>query len=181
MENKYLVEECFVLTPKDVGRRWDRIRKLGVNKLEWREDISYWFDNMEDPKWLFVSVNGNEPQQFKWEVVGITFGEKQYFYCECGHRASKLYLPPNGSAFKCAHCHNLRYQLTMFNRNSAAGRSLYKLNRFQKLSASRADMGRILYGGHFSKKFERFLRLCDRAGYDSIVEGANDLKELISQ
>jgi hypothetical protein len=181
MEHKYLVEECFVLTPKDVGRRWDRIRKLGVNKLAWRSDVSYWFDDMSDPKWLFLGVAGSEPQQLKWEVLKITFGEKQYFYCECGHRASKLYLPPSGSAFKCVHCHNLRYQLSTFSRKSVAGKTLYQMNRMQKLAESRAGMRKILHNGRFSRRFESFLRQCDRAGLDSIVQGANDLKALIAE
>ena len=181
MENKYLVEECFTLTPRDVGRRFDRIRRVRVNKLEWNDKISYWFDDIENPEWLFISVSGNEPQRFKWELVDITFGEKQYFYCQCGYRAMKLYLLPNGKEFKCRKCHNLQYQLTTYSKNSIAGKSLYRLNRFQKLSETRMNLGRILYEGNFTKKFERFLRLCDRAGYDSIVKGANDLRELIKQ
>lgn len=180
MEHKFLVEECFTLTPRDVGRRWDRIRMLGVNKLAWRDDISYWFDDMSNPKWLFLSVSGSEPQQLKWEVLEITFGQKEYFYCECGHRASKLYLTPKGSAFKCAHCHNLRYQLTTFSRKSVAGKTLYQMNRMQKLAEQRAGMRKILHHGKFSRRFESFLRQCDRAGLETIVKGAEELKALIA-
>lgn len=128
---------------------------------------------------LFVSVNGQNPQKFAWELVEMTFGEKAYFYCPCGYRATKLYLPPNSSEFKCRKCHKLRYELTVLNRKSVAGKSIYQINRLHKLANSRAGMSRIFYNGNFTKRFERFLRLCDRAGLESIVKGANDLKALI--
>jgi hypothetical protein len=181
MNNRYLVGECLTLTPRDVGKRWDRIRKLGVNQLAHHPGISYWFDDMGDPSRLFISVQGHEPQSFAWELIRLTFGDAAYFYCPCGHRASKLYLLPNGNEFKCRKCHKLQYHLSTFNRQSVAGRSLYRANRLQKLANSRASMGRILYNGEYTKRFQRFLGLCDRAGYDSIVQGAKDLKTLIAQ
>jgi hypothetical protein len=180
MENRYLVEDCFYLTPRDVGNRFDRVRKLGINTLEHRPGIRYWFDDMSEPKYLFVSVDGHEPQKFKWESVEITFGEKGYFYCSCGHRATKLYLPPRSTEFKCRKCHELRYELTVLNRKSVAGKVIYRVNRIQKLANSRAGMGRIFYKGQYTKRFERFLGLCDRAGLESIVQGANDLKKLVA-
>ncbi len=179
MNHQYLVEDCFAITPRDVGRRFDRIRKLGVNNLEYRPGITYWFDNMSEPTCLFISVDGHEPQKFTWEVVEITFGETQFFYCQCGYRAIKLYLLPNGKEFKCRKCHNLRYALSTFNKKSVAGRSIYQMNRLHKLSNSRAGMSKIFHDGNYTKKFERFIKLCDRAGLDSIVTGANDLKTLI--
>ena len=181
MNSRAFVEDCFVLTPRDVGRRLDRIRKLGINSLDRSPGLNYWFDNMSDPKRLFISVDGQEPQEFRWEVVDITFGEKEYFYCPCGHRAVKLYLPPASKEFKCQKCHQLRYQLTSFNKQSIAGQTLYKFNRMQKLADSRAQIGRVLYNGVYTKRFERFLGLCDRAGYNSIVTGARDLMTLIKQ
>lgn len=177
--NKYLVEDCFALTPRDVGWRYDRIRKLGVNQIEGRNDITYWFDDMDMPSRLFVSVGGHEPQEFKWEPVELAFGDSAYFYCECGYRARKLYLLPNGFEFKCRKCHSLRYELNIVNKNSVAGRSIYRINRLHKLANSRAGMSRIFYNGEYTKRFERFLGLCDRAGLYSIVKGANDLKKLI--
>ncbi|HAJ44447.1 MAG: hypothetical protein UV53_C0006G0012 [Candidatus Azambacteria bacterium GW2011_GWE1_42_9] len=180
MNNHYMIEECFFITPRNVGGRFGHVRKLGINELENRSDISYWFDDMSEPTCLFVSVNGNEPQKFDWEPVDITFGETAYIRCHCGYRARKLYLPPNGKEFKCRKCHKLQYQLTKFNRHSIAGRSLYKMNRLQKLADSRANIGRILYNGNYTKKFTRFLGLCDRAGLESIVRGAKDLKTLMN-
>lgn len=179
MEIRYLVEDCFAITPRDVGWRLDRVRKLGVNILERRSDISYWFDDMAKPTCLFVSVAGHEPQKLSWETVEITFGYKDFFFCPCGHRAMKLYLLPGGNEFKCRKCHKLQYQIATFNPDSVAGKPLYKLNRLQRLADSRANMGRILYNGNYTKKFMRFLRLCRRAGLGSVVEDANGLMALI--
>jgi hypothetical protein len=179
MEKKYFVEECFELTPRDVGNRIDCIRKLGINILENRPEIRYWFDDDDRPMYLFISVEGNEPQKLRWEQVEITFGLREYFYCQCGQRSAKLYLLPNGTEFQCRICHKLRYRLTSFNRNSIAGKTIYKMDRLHKLANDRASMSRIFYNGEYTKRFKRFLKLCDRAGLDSIVKGANDLKALI--
>lgn len=179
MDTGLFVEDIFVLTPRDVGRRFDRVRKLGINKLERRPDVNYWFDDMSEPSCLFLSVDSCEPQKFAWEIVELTFGYRAYFRCSCGLRVSKLYLPIYSKEFKCRKCHKLQYQLSTFNKNSVAGRSLYRMNRLQKLAESRANMSRIFYNGNYTKKFERFLGLCDRAGFDSIVKDANDLKALI--
>ncbi len=178
--DKYFVEDCFTLTPRDVGFRLDRTRKLGINKLEGRNDISYWFDDMSNPTRLFVSVGGHEPQEFIWESVELTFGETAYFYCSCGYRARKLYLLPNGYEFKCRKCHNLLYIISSFNKKSVAGRSIYQMNRLQKLANDRAGISRIFYNGEYSRRFNRFLGLCDKAGLESIVNGARDLKALIN-
>jgi len=176
-----LVENCYFITPKDVGSNFEQIQKNESSKLEGRNGINYWFDNISQQDWLFVSVDGHEPQKLKWEVVEITYGQKQFFFCECGRRCMKLYLLPGGDEFKCRECHNLRYALTTFNKNSPAGHKIYQMNRIQKLSEGRANMARIFYNGKFSKRFARFIRLCDRAGLQSIVQGANDLKTLIGE
>jgi len=179
MSSGYLVEECFFLTPKDVGRRPDRIRKLGVNSLKRRPEITYWFDNMSAPSCLFVSIDGHEPQRFFWELTELTFGEREYFYCPCGHRATKLYLPPGSNEFKCRKCHNLKYELSTFNKKSVAGRSIYQINRLNKLIVSRESMDRIFYNGEYTKKFKRIIGLCEKAGLKNVVRSANNLKTLI--
>lgn len=166
------VEDSFAISPNDVLQ----------NRYNGRTDITCWpEDDSTDPATVFVSMAGNEPQKLNLEWEEITYGNRAYFVCSCGHRASKLYLPPHGHEFKCRECHSLQYRLSSFNRHSVAGRAIYRMNRLQKLTDSRANMSRILYNGKFSKRFESFLRLCDRAGLDSIVNGANDLKALIQQ
>ncbi len=168
MNTELFVENCYTLTPKDL--------LLGLGT---RADINFWAEDPDDKSDWCISVSGNEPQKIALEWRDITYGARAYFRCMCDYRATKLYLPLNGHEFKCRRCHGLQYQLTTYNRHSVAGKVLYRLNRLQKLSDSRASMGRILYNGNYTKKFERFLSLCDRAGYDSIVKGAMDLKDLI--
>ena len=169
MNTELFIENCFAITTSDAleGRQHGR------------PDLNYWLEDENDPSAVTVSMGGNEPQELNIEWVEITYGSRPYFLCSCGLRVSKLYLPHNGNEFKCRKCHGLQYQLTTFNRYSIAGRELYKANRFQKLIASRESMGRILYNGNYTKKFERFIGLCERAGFNDIVKGANDLKLLI--
>ena len=40
-------------------------------------------------------------------------------------------------------------------------------------------MSRIFYDGNYTKRFERFLGQCERAGFNTIVDGANALKQLV--
>ncbi len=170
MNNKYLVEECFCLTPKDVTRN-----------LTQRPDVNYWFDDIDGGTFLFISVAGHEPQKIAWELSIVEFGERAYFYCPCGHRAAKLYLPPNSHEFKCRKCHSLRYEISLINRSSMAGDSIYHMKRMQKLADIRLNMSRIFYNGKYTKRFERFLRMCSRAGLDDVVRDANALRELLKQ
>lgn len=179
MNSELFVENAFALTPKDILRNIQRIRKIGTSADDRRADIDYWLEDPSDPSVVFVSITGKEPQRLDLEWLDLTYGKRAYFLCQCGLRTTKLHLPLNGQEFKCRKCHNLQYQLTTFNRHSIAGRSLYKMNRLQKLSESRANMGRILYNGNYTKKFQRFLGLCERAGLESIVQGANDLMALL--
>ena len=164
------VEDSLSLTTKDL-----------LQGVYLRPDITYWQEDSNDKSIWSISVTGSEPQEIAMEWEPVTYGERPYFRCECGHRATKLYLPPNGHKFKCRECHNLHYQLTTFNRYSIAGRKLYQVNRLNKLSNNRAGMSRIFYNGNYTKKFERFLGQCEKAGFNSIVQGANDLKLLIQK
>ena len=180
MDTRLFVEDSFGLSIKGVVENLRWIMEVGRSAFtKPRADIDYWLENPMDPSIVLISVGGGEPQRLNLEWQEITFGERAYFRCVCGNRATKLYLPVHGKEFKCRQCHGLRYQLNSFDRNSAAGRSLYQLNRLHKLANSRASMGRILYKGNYTKRFERFLGLCERAGYDSIVKGANDLRVLL--
>lgn len=168
MNSDLIVEDSFALTPNHIIQ----------NRRSGRRDISYWLEDATRAA-VFVSIAGREQQRIPMLWRDITFGKRAYFECACGASAAKLYLPNGGKEFKCRECHGLQYQLTTFNRNSVAGKILYRTNRLRKLADSRAEMGRILYNGDYTKKFERFLGLCDRAGYHDIVKGANDLRALI--
>lgn len=175
MNSDLFVEDSRILTPKDVFRSASHTQKKEMN------DIDYWLEDVSDPSAVLVSVGGREPQRITLEWEGITFGERAYFRCVCNQRVTKLFLPRKSTEFKCRKCHRLQYQLSSFNRYSTAGRYLYRANRLQKLANSRAGMDRIFYDGQYTKKFERFIGLCDKAGLDDIVRGANALKELVGR
>ena len=176
MNSDLFVEDSLFLSPKDIlcGISSSQNKK-GDSRI-----LDYWLDNPAEPSIAFVSISGNEPQSISIEWKTITFGERAYFLCECNCRVSRLYLPQDKAKFKCRKCHNLQYQLASFSRYSVAGKSLYHMNRLQKLTNSRAGMGRVFYKGHYTKRFERFLGLCEKAGLESVVQGARVLKELVS-
>lgn len=177
----YLVEDCEILTPKMLLNALKYASNGKPSVLLERQDIQYWLDDTGRETKYFISINSHKPQELAMETFPITYGEKQFFICGCGHRASKLYLLPKGSEWKCRLCHNLRYQLWRSSKYSIAGRKIYQFSRLQKLSETRADMSRIFYNGHFTKRFERFLRLCARAGLNSVVQDAESLRNLVGK
>lgn len=181
MNTALFVENSFVLTPKEVLHNLRVV--MGHKDASYTKppaNVNYWLEDESDPSVVLVTVDGKEPQRITVEFEEVTFGARSYFRCDCGHKATKLYLPPCGARFACRKCHGLQYQLASFDRHSVAGRKIYRMNRLHKLSNSRASMGRIFYNGKYTKKFERFIGLCDKAGLDSIVQGANDLKTLLN-
>ena len=145
-----------------------------------RPDISFWRDNPSDIFTINISVNGGEPQIINLEMVFLTYGERTYFKCpSCELVVSKLYLPEDSGEFKCRKCHGLQYFLTTFNKHSIAGRQFYKMDRLQKMAICRENMGRILYNGRYTKRFNRFLKLCSKSGFDEAVRSAQNLINLI--
>jgi hypothetical protein len=179
MENNF-VEDCFVLTPQNILKNFTLVMELGECMYEKiRSDIDYQVEDLGNPAMVWVSIEHKEPQKLTIEWTDIAFGERAYFRCNCGTRSAKLYLLPDGKEFRCRKCHNLKYRLSSFNKNSIAGMSIYKLDRLHKLANERSSMSRIFYKGDYTKRFKRFLKICDKAGLESIVKGANDLKILI--
>ena len=175
------VENCFVLRSKVILDNLDDVMQMG-NFLYKQPlpGVDYFLDDFSsDNAIVMVSIEKKKPQKIEIEFVDLTYGQTGYFRCECGKRVSKLYLPPQGTKFACRSCHGLRYRLSTLNRNSIAGKSIYQIERINKLSSSRAGMDRIFYNGEYTKRFNRFLKQCEKAGLDSIVKGARDLKALI--
>ena len=168
MDTEKIVENAFSITPKDIFQ----------NRVY--PGISYWVDESREGSFVFICADGHEPEKFELEYVEITFGTRAYFRCKCNSRINKLYLPENSHSFGCRRCNRLQYFLTSINKNSIAGRKLYRMNRLQKLSESRENMKKILHNGKFSKRFESYLKQCDRAGFKTIVQGAEELKALIA-
>jgi len=176
MNNKYYVEDCITITPKEL-LSWVNIKNGTRTDTKW-SDINCRLDS-SDPDILCISVKGGEPQRIVFEWVDINFGQVAYFQCNCGCRASKLYLPPNSVRYRCRKCHNLKYRLSSLNSKSVAGRVLYKFNRMNKLIETRENIKRVFYKGKYTRRFKRFLRLCENAGIDSVVEDAKNLLDVM--
>ncbi|MSU45298.1 MAG: hypothetical protein EXS47_01580 [Candidatus Zambryskibacteria bacterium] len=165
MQKGSLIEDCISITP-DYNLDYGRMRKMGIH-------IEY---HIEAEDHILVTVSNNEPQRIETEDVETSVAWRRYFLCpECNKHSHKLYLLPNGKEFKCRSCHALRYTLTTINKNTPHGRMLYSMTRMDKLSKAREKMGTILYNGKYTKKFETFLRQCERAGYTKATEDANGL------
>ena len=170
-----MVEDCYAITTKDAIRRLRRVNRTDAK----RPDIDCWLDDPSDPDILCISVAGQEPQTFTLEWIESTFGERAYFNCGCGYRAAKLYLLPNGTQFSCRRCQKLKYRLSSLNPKSAAGQAIHRFERMNKLAYTRANMSRIFYKGKFTRRFNRFLKLCGDAGFNNVVDDARSLLEIV--
>lgn len=182
MSTNLFTENSFSLSPKEILSSPYRAITIQADENKTHPDIKCWTENSADEsESVLVSIGEREPQTIPLVFQEITFGKRAFFKCPaCEITVSKIFLPHNANEFKCRKCHNLQYQLTTFNRYSVSGRKLYQMNRIQKLSDNRANMNRILHNGQFTKRFSRFVNLCDRAGLSDVVQSANVLKAFIS-
>lgn len=163
------IEDCFHITPA-YNSDFDLRRKMGIH-------VEY---HIEAEDYVLVTVGNNAPQRIETEGVDLPVSYRIYFICPgCDKRAYKLYLLPDGKEFKCRGCHKLRYKLTGINRKTPHGKMLYTMNRLDKLSKQREKMGTILYNGKYTRKFQSFLRQCDRAGYTKVIEDAAGLMKAL--
>ncbi len=176
-----LIENCFELSPTIVNRNYKRFRKIDAPIDERRPDINYyWNEEDGDGTSLFVTVGTSDEQKISLEEVELPFTRREYFLCpKCQKRVYKIFLLPNGHEFSCRRCHSLRYTLTTINRKTPHGKVLYQLNRLDKLSRQRMNIRTPIYRGQYTQKFQRFLRMCDRAGLHSVVEDARGLMEAL--
>lgn len=154
-----------------------RFRKIGAPIDERRSDIHYyWNEEDGDSTSLFVRVGTNDEQKIALEEVELPFASREYFLCPtCQKRVYKLYLLPEGKEFKCRRCHSLRYTLTTIDKRTAQGKILYHLNRLETLSRERMSIGTPIYNGNYTKRFQRFLRMCERAGLTDVTRAADGL------
>ena len=179
MDKEKLIEECFYIKPMEMIQTME-YRSTGDYIAKKRPDITYWLNDPADISNVTVSVAGGEPQVIYFEFVWLTYGERAYFKCPfCDLVVGKLYLPRGSKEFKCRKCHKLCYFLQTFNKNSIAGKQFYKMDRMRKLAQTRESMGRIFYNGEYSKKFKRFLGLCEKVGLNDAVNGAQGLMALL--
>ena len=108
--------------------------------------------HIEAEDYILVTVGNNEPQRIETEAIELSFASRK-----------------------------LRYTLTAINKKTSHGKMLYAMNRMDKLSKQREKMGTILYNGKYTRKFQSFLRQCDRAGYTNAVEDAARLMTALKE
>ena len=167
--NRDYVEDCYHITPRVIVKGMD----------ERRADIRFWTERENGALSLFAAVPNSEPQGIEVEEFSSPALDRLYFLCECCRRVFKLYLPIGCMQFKCRQCHKLRYRLTSFNPNTMHGRAQYRASRLHKLANERMRIRTPIYQGKYTKRFQRFLRLCGRAGLTDIVHDAKRLMETI--
>ncbi len=186
-----IVESCKKLSATAIKRDLKRARNgepniTGQIKFKHGSDVrwtiwDYWVEYSDRETYLMVGLgdsNGQyEPNKILLSERSLTYGNRSYFSCpKCGKAVGKLYLPQRTIVFQCRKCWRLKYELQTINPNSVQGRHFYRMHRVIKLIHQRERVNRIFYAGRYSKRFERFLRLCSRVeGLESMAENAAEL------
>ncbi len=176
---KILLESCFALTTKllkeDLRKARDKELVEGYLNILDNGRVSvldYRVEYEEEATYLEIFF-GVEPQRILLSEQELTFGIRTYLTCGCGFRVNALYL--KGTYFACRKCQNLRYQSTTINSKSEHGIFLYRQSQRLKLMNMREDMPRIFYKSEYTKRFTRWLNLCNRAGLENEVRSAREL------
>lgn len=192
-----IVESCRTLSVTALKRDLKRarngeqditgeIRFKHGNEAEWTV-WDYWIEYKDRETYLMVNLsdsNGQyEPNKILLTEYPLTYGSRSYFVCnQCHKTVSRLYLPQKAISFRCRNCWKLRYELQTINPNSSQGRHLYRMSRIIKLMGQREKMNRIFYSGRYSKRFERFLKLCSRLeGLENMVTDSGELLAAIKK
>lgn len=182
---KTLVENCFALSTK--------LLKKDLQKARNQEPVEEGYLNFRlngRPSTLFYSIeysfDGNtyliinfseEPQRILLSQRELTFGTRTYLTCGCGYKTNTLYL--KNTFFACFKCSNLRYKSTTINSNSDHGRMLQIQIKRLKLIDMRESISRPLYRSRWTKRFMRFVKLCDQAGmFNQVRDAQNTMKTI---
>jgi len=185
---KTLVESCFILDSKLLKKDLKLVREhktcatgfINMSFGNVKSAADYYFEYGSEYDYLVIQY-GEMEQRIKLAESELHFGPRSWFVCECcGYRVAKLYLPPHSKEFKCRRCHKLVYELTTFNRRSKHGQIFYKTNRLIKLMNTEENIRSKLYDGKFTQRFNRFLKLSDKAGFKSNRENAEYLLSAIN-
>ena len=152
------LEDCFQISAGNFGRGLllpDR-NKFGT-ATAWNirtfKPVEYEIIPGDEPT-LFIQYDAKKSRQYQEIYIDTTqtkFGQKPYLLCKCGHRG-KLYLRPDAYFWSCRKCLNLRYVLTMFNKQSLLGSLAYQLNQCLKIELLRAKLRREIYNGSLTRK-----------------------------
>ena len=177
-----LIEHCSIITTKRFRQDLQRVKELGrsvsgfidikhgnsLSKADYTVEYGAEFD------YLVIHNEGTE-QRIRLVDGQLKLGVRIWFICQCGAHIAKLYLPPGGKEFKCRRCHSLSYQSCTINKNSKHGAFIYKNSLILKVLAARENISRIFYRSKYTKRFNRWLDLCDKAGLLQERASANDL------
>lgn len=141
--------------------------------------LDYYIEYGLDGNTYLVVTVGEEPQKILLSEHQLNFGVRTYLTCGCGHRTNALYL--KDTFFACRKCQNLSYASTTINPRSDHGIMLYRESKRLKLITMREQIGRIFYKSKYTKRFERWLKLCKQAGLYSQIKDALELMEAIKR
>jgi hypothetical protein len=174
-----LIESCFSLDTKIIKKDLHRARDqkaniegfINITQGNKKSAVDYSIEYGSEYDYLVVQY-GEEDQRIRLTESELTYGPRSWFICDCDRRVGKLYLPVGATAFKCRHCYKLTYELTTFNKNSKIGKYGYITNRTIKLMNMREQIRTIMYGDKLTERFNRFLKLSDKAGLASNREDA---------
>ena len=183
---KTLIESCFCLSTnllkKDLRKARNK-EKVEGKFLNYRRDgrpcvlfysVEYDFN---DKAYLVVAV-GAEPQRILLSEHWLTFGTRTYLTCACLKRTNALYLHKS-DFLACRNCHDLRYEVSTIHNKGDYGRVLYRANKRIRLVNMRADMSHIFYKNKYTRRFQKWLRLCEEAGLNSEVKSTTELLRAI--
>jgi len=180
-----LIENTFALNTKllkeDLKKARDKELVEGYLNISYngRATVFDYSVEYENEKAYLAVVFNEDTQRILLAEEELTFGTRTYLTCACGQRTNALYL--NKGVFACRKCHKLKYQSTTINRNSKHGKFLYKQSQVLKLMSLRESMSHIFYKSQYTKKFNRYLSLCNRAGLISEVIDARELMSAINR
>lgn len=175
---KTLKESCFALSTKLLRKNLQKARNNDLVDGEYinfihngKPSVLFYFieHNFDGNTYLVVTFEA-EPQKILLSQRELTFGTRTYLTCGCSKRTNTLYL--KNTFFACFECSSLRYKSTTINSRSDHGRMLYQQNKRLELIEMRESIPRPLYRSKWTKRFMRFVKLCDQAGLLREVKGA---------
>ena len=180
-----LIESCFALSIKLLRNDLQKARQKEPVEGEYLNFIhngkpsalNYSIEYSHDGStYLEINFNG-EPQKIALSNRDLTFGTRTYLVCGCGARVNALYL--KNTFFACRNCHKLQYKSTTINTRSDHGMMLYQQTKRLKLIDMRESIPRPLYRSKWTKRFQRFLKLCSQSGLFTQVRDAQATMETI--
>jgi hypothetical protein len=171
-----LVESCFKLVPKLIKKDLLKARDLEPiegflnfthNDKETALDYSFELDG-ENTR--LIIMFGAEPQYIQLSEQQLSIGSRTVFVCACGRKTYGLYLL--NDTFACLKCQKLHYASTRINRRSKHGEFLHKQLQVIKLIEMRESISRPFYKSNYTRRYQRWLKLCLHAGiYDEVIRG----------